>query len=184
MYGLVNKAIEDLVRRNHGDEAWERIRRRAGAEDSVFIGMRAYPDKVTYDLVAAASAELGVDADALLEDFGEHWVLYTAAEGYGELLALGGSSLREFLLHLDELHTRVGLTFPELRPPSFHCTDLQEGSLRLHYQSERPGLAPMVVGLLRGLGRRFDTDVDVRRVARREDGAPHDEFLVEYRTRP
>ena len=25
MYGLVNKAIKDLVTENHGDEAWEKV---------------------------------------------------------------------------------------------------------------------------------------------------------------
>jgi hypothetical protein len=184
MYGLVNKAIEDLLRRDHGTDVWDRIRRRAGVEDTVFIGMRAYCDRVTYDLVAAASAELGVDPATLLEAFGEYWILYTAEEGYGELLAMGGKSLCEFLLHLDELHTRVALTFRDLRPPSFRCTDVEEGSLRLHYESERPGLAPMVTGLLRGLGRMFNTEIDIERVARREDGADHDEFLVKYRANP
>lgn len=183
MYGLVNKAIEDLIRQNHGSRTWERIRARAGVEDAVFVGMNAYPDRITYDLVGAASEELGIPSSELLEAFGEYWILYTAREGYGELLALGGATLEEFLLHLDELHTRVALTFPQLRPPSFRCTALKEGSLRLHYESERPGLAPMVVGLLRGLGRMFDTDVDVTHVVRREDGAHHDEFQLEYRRR-
>ncbi len=181
MYGMVNKAVEELLRRNYGDEAWERIRRRAGVDIKVFVGMDAYPDKVTYDLVAAASSELGVAADSLLEAFGEHWTLYTARQGYGELLALGGSSFREFLLNLHDLHTRVALTFPRLEPPSFWCTDVTDCSLRLHYQSTRPALAPMVIGLLRGLGRMFDTEVAIAHTARREDGAEHDEFDVKFR---
>lgn len=181
MYGLVNKAIEDLIRQDHGDATWERIRSKAGVEETVFVGMNAYPDSITYDLVGAASTELGVDAASLLEAFGQHWILYTAREGYGELLSIGGSTLQGFLLHLDELHTRVALSFPELRPPSFHCTNLTEGSLRLHYESEREGLAPMVIGLLHGLGRMFGTEVAVEHVARRRDGADHDEFDVHYR---
>ena len=179
MYGLVNKAIEELVVATAGEEAWSRIRARAGLEVPVFVRMEAYPDSITYDLVAAASAELGMTPEAVLEAFGEHWILYTAKEGYGELLALGGSSFRDFLLNLHDLHTRVGLSFPHLRPPSFACEEIDASTLRLHYDSTREGLAPMVVGLLRGLGRMFHTEVTVEQVARRAE-AGRDEFLVRY----
>ena len=70
MYGLINKAVEGLVRSKFGDATWDRIRTRAGLPDEPFIGMEQYPDKTTYDLVGAASAELGASADAILEEFG------------------------------------------------------------------------------------------------------------------
>lgn len=178
MYGLVNRAVEDLVSERFGLQAWQRIKQRAGLDIELFISMDAYPDDVTYRLVAAASEELGLSAEQLLEAFGEYWILYTAEQGYGELLRMGGDTLLEFLQNLHDLHTHVALGFPQLQPPSFWLTDAGEGSVRLHYQSQRAGLAPMVVGLLKGLGRRFDTPVSVEHACRREDGAAHDEFLV------
>jgi hypothetical protein len=39
----------------------------------------------------------------------------------------------------------------------------------------------MVVGLVKGLGKRFDTEVDVTQTSDRNDGADHDEFLVKYK---
>ena len=39
--------------------------------------------------------------------------------------------------------------------PRFSVEDLADGALRVHYRSEREGLAPIVVGLLRGLAGRF-----------------------------
>ena len=110
--------------------------------------------------------------------FGEHWTLYTAQEGYGEMLNLAGRTLFEFLQNLDHLHARVGLLFPQLRPPSFRCTDVTGGSLRLHYYSERPGLTPFVIGLVKGLGRRFNVPVSITLAQSRTGGADHDEFLV------
>lgn len=179
MYGLVNKAIEGLVCSRFGEAAWARIQRRARLDVEGFISLDAYPDRITYDLVAAASAELNTPAEQLLEAFGEHWVEYTGREGYGGILDAAGATLPEFLLNLNNLHSRVRLMAPELRPPSFHCTDVTDGSLVLHYRSEREGLAPMVVGLLRGLGNRFRTPVTVAQTrARGRDGADHDEFLV------
>lgn len=180
MYGLVNQAIEDLIRSNHGDETWDRIKRRAGVDTDVFLAMEAYPDSVSYGLVGAASEVLGQPAEDLLEAFGMHWTLYTARKGYGELFRLGGSTFKEFMLNLHALHTRVAITFPGLAPPSFWCTDVSDGSLRLHYQSKRPALGPMVVGLVRGLGVMFKTEVAVSPVRTRDMGADHDEFLVTF----
>jgi len=178
MYGLVNRAIEDMIRREHGDETWQRVKQRAGVDVDAFVSMQGYPDEVSYKLVGAASEVLGQPAARLLEAFGAHWTLYTAREGYGDLLRMGGSTFREFMLNLHALHTRVALSFPDLDPPSFWCTDVTDSSLRLHYQSKRQGLGPMVVGLVRGLGMMFGTDVSVETAATREAGADHDEFLV------
>lgn len=180
MYGLVNRAIEDMIRSEHGDETWHRVKERAGVEVDVFVSMQGYPDEVSYKLVGAASEVLGQPAASLLEAFGVHWTLYTAREGYGDLLRMGGSTFKEFMLNLHVLHTRVALSFPDLEPPSFWCTDVTDSSLRLHYQSKRQGLGPMVVGLVRGLGQMFDTAVTVRPAASREAGADHDEFLVTF----
>jgi hypothetical protein len=52
----------------------------------------------------------------------------------------------------------------------------------LSYYSSRPGLAPLVVGLLRGLGDRFNVDVAARG-ERVEGERPHDRFHVRWSAR-
>ena len=183
MYGLVNRAIEDMVRSQHGDEVWLRIKQRAGVEVAMFVSMDSYPDSVSYGMVAAASEVLEQPADQLLEAFGEYWTLYTAQQGYGDLFRMGGTSFKSFMQNLHSLHTHVGHSFPHLQPPSFWCTDVTDTSLRLHYQSARAGFAPMVIGLVRGLGRMFETDVTIVAERASADGAPHDEFLVTFAKR-
>lgn len=182
MYGLVNKAIEDLVSREHGADAWARVVERAGVECAGFVSMESYPDELTYALVGSACEELEVAVDALLEAFGREWVLYTAKEGYGELLDLSGSTFDEFLGNLDALHARVGFTLPGMRPPSFTCVGVAPGRYRLHYRSERSGLAPMVRGLLFGLADRFGQDVVIEQVGTR-DQLGEDVFEIELRSR-
>ena len=83
MYGLINKAIKGLVLEGFGEDAWKRIINRAQIEDDEFLSMQAYDDSLTYDLVAAATEELGLPAETILESFGGYWVQYTAVEGYG-----------------------------------------------------------------------------------------------------
>jgi hypothetical protein len=174
MYGLVNKAVVDLVCSKFGQDTWTKIKQKADVDIDVFVSMDAYPDEITYRLVGAASEVLKIPPEQVLEAFGEYWVLYTAQEGYGPLLNASGSNLREFLMNLDALHARVALTMQELRPPRFKVIDVDVNTLLLEYHSVRQGLAPMVVGLLKGLGIRFKTQIEISHTRRAE----HDEFTI------
>lgn len=181
MYGLVNRAIQQMVCTHHGEETWERIKAKADLADLDFFSTyQAYPDDVTHRLVAAASEELGLSAAEIMQAFGEYWITYTASEGYEELLASTGGSLPEFLDHLDTMHARAGLAFPQLQPPSFRCQHAEDRSMELEYRSKRQGLAPMVLGLLHGLGRRFRTPVAVEQTASRDRGDGQDLFRIRY----
>lgn len=140
--------------------------------------MRSYPDDVTYRLVGAASEVLATPADRLLIAFGEHWMTFTAQQGYGPILRLAGGDVIEFLTNLNALHDRLRSAFPALRPPRILCSDVTADSLRVHYHSERAGLAPFVVGLLHGLGRMFGTPVEVRHDRAKGPDHDHDEFII------
>lgn len=181
MYGMVNKAVEEMVCLNYDEQTWERIRTKARVEDEVFMSNEAYPDEITYQLVAAASEELGLPQETVLWAFGEHWVLHTALEGYGGLMRAAGDSLPEFLSNLPNFHSRVAMVFPKLQPPRFACTDMTSVSLKLHYYTHRPGLEAFVVGLMRGLGKLYNTPVEVKLIeSRNEDGSDHDVFSVTW----
>ena len=161
MYGLVNKAIEDLVTEQFGREKWEAICVEAGHDDLGFIGMKSYPDELTYRLVGAASKVLGAGTDELLEAFGEYWILYTGSKGYGPLMDMAGSKFQDFLKNLDFLHHRVSGMMPQLAPPSFSVRIETPQSMELVYRSHRHGMVPMLKGLIRGLGKKFNQEVTV-----------------------
>ena len=181
MYGMVNKAVEDMVCTRHGEAMWEQVKARADVNVEVFISNESYPDEMTYKLVGAASAMSGRPPQEVLEAFGEHWILKTANEGYGGLMAAGGKSLPEFLNNLPDFHARVSIVFPKLQPPRFKVSNATHRSLHLHYFTHRAGLAHFVVGLLKGLGKLFNTPVKhVTRISSRDQGADHHTFLVEW----
>lgn len=184
MYGMVNKAIEDLVVTRFSLEDWNAVKTRAGVEDDIFLSNESYPDSMTYDLVAAASEVLGMPVRDVLVAFGEHWVLVTGKQGYGSMMEASGRTLPEFLINLPTFHTRVAMIFPDLQPPRFACSDVTDDSLVLHYHSHRPGLTDFVVGLLQGLGKMFSTPVGVEVVSRKSEGADHDEFRVNWASGP
>ncbi|MGB0272325.1 MAG: heme NO-binding domain-containing protein [Opitutales bacterium] len=180
MYGMVNKAIEEMVTRHHGESTWAQIKAKAGVDVEVFMSNEGYSDDITYNLVGAASEVLGVDAETILIGFGEHWVLHTAQEAYGSMMQAAGRTLPEFLTNLPNFHMHVAMVFPNLQPPRFECADITDRSLRLHYYSHRPGLAPFVVGLMQGLGKMYETPATVQQVVFKDQGADHDEFDVTW----
>ena len=180
MYGMVNKAIEQMVTQHHGRDTWLRIREKAGVSDEVFIGNESYPDDLTYRLVGAACEVLGKPASEILFAFGEHWVLVTAMQGYGAMMRSGGRTLGEFLLNLPNFHTRVVMILPRLHPPRFECSEVTDRSLHLHYHSDRPGLTDFVRGLISGLGKAYQTPVSAELVKSKAAGDDHDIFHVSW----
>lgn len=165
MYGMVNKAVKDLVTETFGAEQWVQLADAVGI-DHQFISMQSYDDQVTYDLVATASNMMEVPQEELLRQFGSYWIRFTASEGYGHLIGMFGDTLAEFLEHLgDDLHARVAVTMPELQPPEFRTEQLDPRTFRVFYSSHRAGLGPMVGGLLEGLAERFQETATVKHVS-------------------
>ena len=181
MHGLVNQGIHDLAVQLGGEQLWADVREAAGVDVDNFIGMDNYSDDLTYRLVHGASSVLGISESEVLHAFGKHWILYTGRRGYGPIFDTMGRTLPEFLANLDAMHARLSLSMPELRPPSFVCEQRTDQQLRLEYWSHRPGLAPMVLGLLSGLGELFEVTLSVTHSVKQSDGADHDEFMIDHR---
>lgn len=180
MYGIVNKAIEDLVKANFGEDKWEAVKERSGVDVDFFISNEPYNDDITYKLAGAVSEEMNMTVEKVLEAFGEWWILKTGKEKYGGLMSAGGTNLREFLVNLPIFHNRVMLIYPKLTPPEFKVSDIQDRSIHVHYFSKREGLQEFVRGLLSGLGKMYDTPVEIELIQSRNDGSHHEIFKVSW----
>lgn len=179
MYGIVNKAIESMVKHEHGLTVWQSILEQAGFQTPYFVSNQSYPDQLTYDLVAAASQVLQLKSETILEAFGNYWATHTAVEQYPELIENGGDNLKEFLFNLPNFHTQITLILPELRPPHFYCEEHEQGIL-LHYYSPREGLSPFLQGILKGLGQVFEEAIEIKQIAIKGPGLDHDLFLIHW----
>lgn len=180
MYGIVNKAIEDLVKTNFGIEKWDAVKKRSGVEVDYFLSNEPYDDAITYQLAGAVSEEMQMPVGKVLEAFGEWWVLKTAKEKYGGLMQAGGNNLKEFLMNLPLFHNRIMLLYPKLTPPEFQISNLEENSVHVHYFSRREGLQEFVRGLLSGLGKMYETPVAIELLESRNDGNNHEVFKVTW----
>lgn len=180
MYGLVNKSIQELITTNFGKEKWEVIKLKSDINIDYFISTEPYDDSVTYQLAMAAAEELNISVDEVLFTFGEWWILKTGNEKYGGLMKAGGTNLKDFLINLPLFHDRIMLIYPKLTPPEFEIDGIEDQSLVVHYFSKREGLVGFMKGLLSGLGKLFETPVEIAHLFGRENGHDHEAFKVSW----
>ncbi len=162
MYGMVNQAVKDLVVARFGEDNWKSICSQVNISTEDFVFMDYYPDKLTYDLVGAVSKTLSIPPATVLSEFGKHWILYTAKEGYGPLMDMFGHSFKDCLINLNSLHARMGMTMPNITAPRFLFTEVDEKNYLVQYVSKRQGLCPMVEGLLNGLAEKYQTKAEIQ----------------------
>lgn len=180
MYGLVNQAIHELVIENFGEEVWEKVKQKSGINIERFLSNESYDDSVTYKLAQAVAEVANISLGSVLKSFGEYWVLKTGAQKYGALMKAGGENLKEFLVNLPNFHSRVMLIFPNVTPPEFNITDIQNNSLTLHYYSTREGLTEFMNGLLSGLAKIYKVNATIKLISGKTENRDHDIFEISW----
>ena len=179
MYGLINQAIQDLVIQNYGKETWSLIKSDAHVKVPFFQALVNYDDQVTYDLIKSTSLILEMPQKEVLEAFGYFWITFTAQKGYEGFLFSGSASLRDFIMHLNELHEKIEDLFPHYTAPGFRYEDIQEKSLTLIYESRRSDLEYMLLGLLKGLGTKFKENIEIEFFPKNQDQL-HAKFRLKF----
>ncbi len=160
MYGLVNRAIRELVTARYGVERWRASAARAGVPGE-FRLTQICPDEWTLSLVDAVAVETAQSPQDVWNVLGRYWLEHAARSGFGGLVDAAGSTFGAVLANLDQLHSRIGVSMPEVRPPSFRVEQVEDSVFRVRYRSHRDGLQPMAIGLLRGLAARFGMQAEV-----------------------
>ncbi|GFR74127.1 guanylate cyclase soluble subunit beta-1 [Elysia marginata] len=181
MYGFVNYALELLVLRNFGEEAWKQIKQEAYLEmDGDFLVRQIYEDSISYDLVGAACKVLNVDAATVLQLFGKMFFEYCVESGYDTILKVLGATTTDFLQNLDALHDHLSTIYPGMRAPSFRCTLREsDGATVLHYYSDRPGLEHIVIGIVKEVARELhNSPVQVEIIKTKGEKCDHVQFAI------
>ena len=98
---------------------------------------------------------LGCKDSEFFEEMGYFFVEFVGQFGYGDVLALLGRQLRDFLNGLDNLHEYLKFSYPRLRAPSYFCDNETDAGLHLHYRSKRRGFVNYTMGQLKAIGESF-----------------------------
>ncbi|CAJ0596903.1 unnamed protein product [Cylicocyclus nassatus] len=141
----------------------KRYRNRAGFESGKEnIINHYYSDSDTYLLVDSVAVLAKMTREQVWEMYGSFLIEYTMEIGWDELIRSMSPNLKGFLDNLDSLHYFIDHVVykANLRGPSFRCEENSDGTITLHYFTGRPGLYPIVKGVLREVARRvFDIEV-------------------------
>lgn len=110
-----------------------------------------------------------------MELFGKTFFEFCQDSGYDKILQVLGATPRDFLQNLDALHDHLATLYPGMRAPSFRCTE-NNGSLILHYYSERSGLEHIVIGIVKEVASKLHgVDVDIKIVKRKGEPLTKDD---------
>ncbi|KAL2096341.1 hypothetical protein ACEWY4_008489 [Coilia grayii] len=132
----------------------EFVRNEANVQDT-FMTYEVYTDDITMRLVSEACKLLDVKADIVLRQFGEYFFEFCKRSGYDHMLRTLGGNLFEFIENLDALHGYLSLSYKEMNAPSFRVEKNQDGTMLLHYYSDRRGLCHIVPGIIGAVARDF-----------------------------
>jgi len=160
MKGTIINCLEELVKQKFGTERWRLSLKIAGVPDSrIYSTFEDVPDREIHELLQAVSEALDLPLDGVLEAFGEYWSTVYAPRVYQPYYAAAKSS-RDLLLQLDYIHTVMTRSLKSARPPRFRYEWRGAKHLIMYYQSER-GLAMLMPGLVRGVGRYYEEYLNV-----------------------
>lgn len=114
-----------------------------------------------------------------MEEFGQHFLQYCIDCGYDRLLRVLGGNLHDFLCNLDALHDHLSSIYPGMRAPSFRCSHGDDGTITLHYHSDRSGFEAFVVGLVKAVAKEFfDSKVKITIVNKHGKQNGHTVFSI------
>jgi guanylate cyclase soluble subunit beta len=143
MYGWIHGCLEKLVLVSYGEFVWIQIKEEANCNiiTGDFIRYESYGDDETMALFTATCKVLNLDIDTILEIFGRYFMEYVREEGYLNMLTVLGSSLREWLTNVNDLHAHLQSSLPQAKFPEYWCVDDEEStppyeSMILHYCSQ------------------------------------------------
>jgi len=151
MYGVIHRALRQMVTTSHGPATWEEVAKAAETGDFDMLATYAHGDDVTERIVLCSAAAMGQAPFQFLENFGQYWIRFAFSGEYGHLMQFCGSDFRTIINNMNRLHQGVAKTMPGTRPPKFWIISDDGHTIVVRYESQRKGLTPFVSGLLKGL---------------------------------
>jgi len=155
MYGLIFENFSGYIKVKYGEDAWDNVRRLANIDSPTFSIHQVYPEQLLGKIAKKTFTTLGCNADEFFEGMGFYFVEFAAQYGYGDVLALLGRELRDFLNGLDNLHEYLKFSYPRIRAPSYFVDNESPQGLMLHYRSKRRGFTTYTIGQLKAVAETY-----------------------------
>jgi heme-NO-binding protein len=156
--GIVFNLLEEIVARDHGEDAWDALLDAAGL-DGAYTSLGSYPDEDLFKLVAAASSTLGMEPDDVVRWFGRN-ALPLLGRSYPDFFAPHRSA-RPFVLTLNDIiHPEVRKLYPGADVPVFDYDASSDDVLVMGYASPRR-MCAFAEGLIEGAATHYGERVSI-----------------------
>jgi hypothetical protein len=163
MKGVIPRCLCELVAEKYGRQKHDEIMKKAGMDPGRrFLAVEDVEDDDVMKMVQATCDVLGVTLAQAADVFGDYWVNTFAPKLYSAYYR-GVSSAREFLLKMDYVHQMSTRNIKNAAPPRFDYEWQDDNTLIMTYKSKR-NLIDFLIGLIKGVGRYFNTDLQVQQV--------------------
>lgn len=180
MKGIVFNLLSDLVRREHGEDAWDDLLAAAGV-DGAYTSLGSYPDADMTKLLGAAAQALGTSPDQVLRWFGRS-VLPELAKAFPQFFTPHRDT-RSFLMTLNEvIHPEVRKLYPGADVPRFDF-DASGDALLMGYVSPRR-LCAFGEGLIEGAAAHFGEHAQVEQITCANRGDPKCVYRITFTSAP
>ena len=179
MYGIIYKAIEEYTLDNFSSEILDKIKTESGSSIHFSIIDQPYDDALTYKLAESLSYYTSIDIHEILLNFGEY-LIKVVSEKYPDIMEGRGNNLIDYLINLPNFHNRIMLIYPELTPPEFRISNLEEKNMLLHYFSNTDEMKEYVRGYLNGLMKAFNTDLLIEYAYSKHENNFEDVFKISW----
>lgn len=157
---IVVCCLRDLVVEKFGKTTWEKVLEMSCLpKETVFLPTEDATDEIVLEVTNNLCKVLDVTLAEAMDAFGEYWITRYAPKVYFNFHILAPTA-KDFLVKLNEIHTRAFKTMKGTRPPRFRYKWKDANTLHVTFES-RLKLMPFFVGLVKGVGKYFEEDVTV-----------------------
>ena len=158
MKGLILNLVEDVVRRDHGDDYWDDVVDASGLS-AAYTALGTYPDHELTTLADVVAHREQIESSDVVRHVGREGMAMLAAR-YPAFFA-PHTDVRDFLLSLNVVvHAEVRRMYPGAVIPELEHRTPQPGVLDLVYSSER-GRCDLAEGLVLGAADHYGQTVTV-----------------------
>lgn len=159
MHGLIFAELKKYVEHKFNAETWETLLEKAGLKHNMYLASTVYPDQHALALVATASQMTGLDANAILEDFGE-FIAPDLMKQY-EFLVKPEWTLLDFLQNTEETIHKVVRFHKGAAPPKLTAHRSSPEELVISYSSARK-MCALLKGIVKGAAKHYSQAVTIK----------------------
>jgi len=177
MKGIVFNLLEELVRRDFGEDTWDDLLD-AAQVDGAYTSLGSYPDTDLQRLVTVASQRLRLSPETIVRWLGRESIPVLAARYPGFFRPHTETS--SFLLSLNDIiHPEVRKLYPGADVPVFDFDLSHAPEIRMRYDSHRR-MCSFAEGLIEGSAHYFREQVEMHQASCMHRGDTSCHFHIRF----